>query len=58
LYQSSNQQRYLLKAQTQSSEDFLKHERTGRPLGGDSFIEIAESLPGRDLRKKNPDPRA
>jgi putative transposase len=48
---------YLLEAQTQSSEDFLKHERTGRPLGSDSFIEMAESLLGRNLKKKKPGPK-
>ncbi len=30
------------------------HERTGRPLRSERSIEIAESLLGRDLRKKKP----
>ena len=48
---------YLLAAQNQSIEDFAKHERTGRPLGSDSFIEMAESLLARDLKKKKPGPK-
>ncbi len=48
---------YLLDAQDQSIEDFEKHERTGRPLGSDSFIEMAESLLDRDLKKKMPGPK-
>ncbi len=48
---------YLLDAQNHSTEDFGKHERTGRPLGSDSFIEMAESLLGRDLKKKKPGPK-
>ncbi len=48
---------YLLDAQSQSIEDFAKHERTGRPLGSDSFIEMAESLLDRNLKKKKPGPK-
>ena len=48
---------YLSDAQNHSTEDFGKHERTGRPLGSDSFIEMAESLLGRDLKKKKPGPK-
>ena len=33
---------YLLDAQSHSIENFEKHERTGRPLGSDRFIEKAE----------------
>ena len=40
-----------------SGEEFEKHERTGRPMGGESFIEKAEELPGRKLKKKKPGPK-
>ncbi len=38
-------------------ENLLKHERTGRPLGSDNFIEKLESETGRYLRKKKPGPK-
>ena len=47
---------YLLEAQGRSGEEFEKHERTGRPLGDESFIEKAEKLLGRELKKKKPGP--
>jgi len=47
---------YLLGAQGQSGEEFEKHERTERPLGDESFIEKAEKLLGRELKKKKPGP--
>ncbi|MBI5870656.1 MAG: transposase [Actinobacteria bacterium] len=34
-----------------------KHERTGRPLGGDSFIQQLEQETGRMLRKGKPGPQ-
>ena len=34
-----------------------KHERTGRPLGGDSFIESLERLLDRDLKPQKPGPK-
>ena len=34
-----------------------KHERTGRPLGTDSFIEKTELLWHRKLKPKNPGPK-
>ncbi|MCP3932909.1 MAG: transposase [Bacteroidetes bacterium] len=34
-----------------------KHERTGRPLGGDDFIKQLESETGRFLRKRKPGPK-
>ena len=48
---------YLLEAQSYSVEEFENHERTGRPLGSERFLEIAELLLGRDLRKKKPGPK-
>jgi len=47
---------YLLEAQGRSGEEFEKHERTGRPLGDESFVEKAEQLLGRELKKKKPGP--
>jgi len=35
-----------------------RHERTGRPLGNERFVELAERLLGRDLKKKKPGPKA
>jgi len=46
--------RYLQEAQSYETEEFSKHERTGRPLGNDGFIEMAEKLLKRDLKKKRP----
>lgn len=31
-----------------------RHQRTGRPLGGISFPEKLEGLPGRDLKPRKP----
>jgi len=36
---------------------FRKHERTGRPLGFDSFIATMELLLGRKLKPKKPGPK-
>jgi putative transposase len=36
---------------------FQKHERTGRPLGDDSFIERLEGMANRLLRKQKPGPK-
>ena len=38
-------------------ELFRKHERTGRPLGMDSFIEKMERLLGRKLKPEKPGPK-
>ncbi|MCP4697923.1 MAG: transposase [Gammaproteobacteria bacterium] len=48
---------YLLEAQKHDSKEFEEHERTGRPLGNDSFIEMAEKFLRRDLKKKKPGPK-
>ena len=53
-----NWKSYLLSTQNQPMDNFAKHERTGRPLGRDSFIDMAESLLDRDLKKKKPEPKA
>jgi REP-associated tyrosine transposase len=44
----------LQEARGYEVEEFSKHERTGRPLGDDGFIEMAEKLLKRDLKKKRP----
>jgi len=49
--------RYLLDAQNNSNKKFGNHERTGRSLGSDRFIEMAESLLDRNLKKKKPGPK-
>jgi len=48
---------YLQQAQPGSSDLFEQHERTGRPLGAESFIEKAERLLKRELKKKKPGPK-
>ena len=49
---------YLQEAQLGSNDLFEQHERTGRPLGTESFIEKAERLLNRELKKKKPGPKA
>ena len=44
-------------AQEPEIELFRKHERTGRPLGADSFIGIMELLLGRKLKPQKPGPK-
>jgi putative transposase len=34
-------------------ETMNKHERTGRPLGADTFIKMLEKMTGRDLRLRH-----
>ena len=34
-----------------------RHERTGRPLGDDAFIEHLEAILGRPLRPRKPGPK-
>ncbi|MBW2100842.1 MAG: transposase [Deltaproteobacteria bacterium] len=43
--------------QEQEIELFRKHERTGRPLGSDSFIEKMELLLDRKLKPQKPGPK-
>jgi len=38
-------------------ESIRKHERSGRPLGDDLFVDRLESVTGRHLRKKKPGPK-
>ena len=48
---------YLQEVQLGSSDSFEQHERTGRPLGAESFIKKAERLLNRELKKKKPQPK-
>jgi putative transposase len=49
----------LLNANPKKSnhDTFRKHERTGRPLGSEKFIEHLEMLTNRPLKKRKPGPR-
>jgi putative transposase len=44
-------------SQERDIELLRKHERTGRPLGGDSFIEKLELLLDRNLKPQKPGPK-
>ena len=48
---------YLNEAQVNTDDEFRKHEKTGRPLGKEKFIEKAERLLQRELKKKKPGPK-
>ncbi len=50
----------FLQTKTTDNEISLiqKHERTGRPLGEDGFIEKLERVLGRRLKKGRPGPKA
>ncbi len=48
---------YLKDAQAYPGNEFEQHERTGRPLGDEGFIEKAERLLHRGLTKKKPGPK-
>jgi len=44
-------------AQEHEMEILKKHERTGRPLGEDEFIEALELLLDRKLKRRKPGPK-
>ena len=48
---------YLKEAQEFQADEFEQHERTGRPLGSKRFIERAEHLLNKELKKKKPGPK-
>ena len=48
---------YLQQVVADTEIEFMKHSRTGRPLGDDSFLERAERLLNRNLRKQKPGPK-
>ena len=47
----------FLSSQPDGIEELRLHTRTGRPLGGESFVNLAETLTGRFLRKRKPGPK-
>ena len=49
----------FLKDEIQEKEyqDLRQHERTGRPLGSNLFIDKLEALLGKQLRKKKTGPK-
>jgi len=47
----------FLSSQPDGIEELRLHTRTGRPLGGESFVNLAEVLTGRFLRKRKPGPK-
>lgn len=49
---------YLQQAQQSQPEGIRQHERTGRVLCDENFIELAERLLGRELKKKKPGPKS
>jgi hypothetical protein len=44
-------------AQDREIDILKKHERTGRPLGEDGFVETLETLLKRRLKRQEPGPR-
>ena len=53
----SNWAELLTSDDTELFDEVRKHERTGRPLGQECFIDKLSSLIGRELRKKKPGPK-
>jgi len=53
-----NWKNYLKEMRSIDLQEMERHERTGRPLGNERFVELAERLLGRDLKKKKPGPKA
>jgi len=47
----------FLSSQPDGIEELRLHTRTGRPLGGESSVNLAESLTGRFLCKRKTGPR-
>ena len=49
---------FLLKdIDTETIEAFRKHERSGRPIGNDDFIEKVEKITGRRVKPRKPGPK-
>ena len=53
----SNWDELLASGDQKLFDDVRMHERTGRPLGGESFMERVSSLVGRELGKQKPGPK-
>ena len=55
---SSTWKRFLSDdAKNHEIEILKKHERTGRPLGEDGFVEVLEALLDRKLKCRKPGPK-
>lgn len=48
---------YVLDGDDVDSAKIRSHNRTGRPVGDDAFLDRLESLTGRSLRKRKPGPK-
>ena len=48
---------YLKQSLPELDKTFESHLNTGRPLGNDLFVQKAEQLLGRELKKKKPGPK-
>ena len=49
---------YLAAGLSEEEHETLRsHERTGRPLGSEKFIEKIEAKLGRELKKRKPGPK-
>jgi len=54
----NNWQEFLLTASTKEEQKTIRcHERTGRPLGDDEFIDNMEQMTNRVLKKQKPGPK-
>ena len=47
----------LVSGEQEEFDSMRRHERTGRPLGMEGFVEKVSCLVGRDLSKKKPGPK-
>ena len=50
-------QNFLALSSTEELDQFHRHERTGRPLGANGFIDELEQTLGRVLRRQKPGPK-
>jgi putative transposase len=48
---------YLSVDDTERLDRLRKHQRTGRPLGNEAFLDHLEAMLGRRLRPKKPGPK-
>ncbi len=49
--------KYRKQSLKEPADEFIRHARTGRPLGSDAFIKRAEKRLNRDLQRKKPGPK-
>ena len=48
---------YILSSQGAKDKQLMQHERTGRPLGSEKFVDEVGQIQGRYLKKKKPGPK-